>query len=94
LQYYATVDEGAVGSAQNIRWLTRENVKDWPTVEDGGRPRNEGLVGLADMAGCGQSVGGVVSDTAGTIPEVLYCIYNIIIDHDISGYIMIFHDIS
>ena len=71
LQYYATVDAGAIGSAQNIRWLTRENVKDWPTVEDGvSHSRNEGLVGLADMAGCGQSVGGVVSDTAGTITEV------------------------
>ena len=72
-QYYATVDAGGPAPAgttsQCIRWLTKENIKDWPASAGGGvamRRNDAGLAaGLADMVGAGQSVGGVVSDPIG-----------------------------
>jgi len=48
-----------------VRWLSKEDVEDRPQWDDA----DDGVC-LAGMAGSGQCVGGVVSDTASTTSEV------------------------
>lgn len=59
------MDSGPEGLSQSVRWLSKEDIEDrplWNDADDG--------VGLAGMAGSGQCVGGVVSDTISTTSEV------------------------
>lgn len=67
LQYYATVDDGSVNSA-DVRWLTAEHVEDRSTSSSGTEMEDQ----IAAMLGGGQSVGGVVSDPTGTTQQVIF----------------------
>lgn len=61
MQYYATVSAGDKETQMdNIMWLTMENI-----MEKDAQVINE----IADIVGSGQSVGGVVSQTVGTMDE-------------------------
>ncbi|XP_069972376.1 protein hobbit [Penaeus vannamei] len=62
MQYYATVSSAGDKETQmdNIMWLTLDNIE-----EKDGQVINE----VADIVGSGQSVGGVVSQTVGSMDE-------------------------
>ncbi|XP_045624095.1 protein hobbit [Procambarus clarkii] len=61
MQYYATVNAGDKETQMdNIMWLTVDNIE-----EKDGQVINE----VADIVGSGQSVGGVVSQTVGSMDE-------------------------
>ncbi|KAK8395934.1 hypothetical protein O3P69_005808 [Scylla paramamosain] len=61
MQYYATVSAGDKETQMdNIMWLTMENI-----IEKDAQVINE----ITDIVGSGQSVGGVVSQTVGTMDE-------------------------
>ncbi len=71
-QYYATVQQDA---EDNIVWLSKANIEERaepaPGTSGGGGCR-EGIIGIADMVGSGQSVGAVVSDTVDGLDSVSY----------------------
>ena len=65
-QYYATVDPQSQDPTTHNTWL---NIKNIDIDKESGEER-QGLEGLANMLGSGQSVGGVVSDTGVTSGQV------------------------